>query len=91
MGIIKFLKNLTKDKPNTIRTLAELELKVLEAKEDWQDAQKICDEITDPKYLDSAILKAIRAERRYMHHLKLLKELTNSEVDTKKAVPNPKG
>ena len=90
MGIIKFLKNLTKDKPNTINTLAELELKVLKAKEDWHTAQKICDEITDPTYLDSAILKTIRAERRYMHYLKLIKESTSSGAATKKAVPTPK-
>lgn len=74
MGIIKFLKNLTIHKPDTISKLGELELKVLEAKKDWQAAQKVCDEVTDPKHLDNAILKAIRAERKYMHYLKLIKE-----------------
>ena len=77
MGIIEFLKNLTKNKPNTIDNLDELELKVLEAKEDWQAAQKLCDEITDPKYLDSAILKVARAERKYIHYLNLIKDSTN--------------
>ena len=74
MGIFKFLKSLTKNKPSTIGTLNELELKAFEAKKDWQAAQKICDEITDLKYLDSAILKVARAERKYIHYLKLLKE-----------------
>ena len=74
MGIIKFFKNLTKSKPSS--RLDELQLKVLEAKEDWQIAQKMCNEITDPKHLDNAILKVARAERKYIHYLTLIKAAT---------------
>jgi len=79
MGIIGFLKTLTNHKSDAISELGklgELELKVLEAKKDWQAAQKVCDEVTDPKHLDNAILKAVRAERKYMHYLKLVKQST---------------
>ena len=77
MGIVSFFKSLIKNKPNTISKLDELELKALEAKTDWQIAQKICSEITDPKHLDHAILKVVRAERKYIHYLKLIRASTD--------------
>lgn len=82
MVIINFLKNLIKNKPNTIDKLDELESKVIEAKEDWQAAQKVCDEITDQRYLDIAILKVARAERKYIHYLKLIKESTGKNRES---------
>lgn len=59
--------------------LDDLEIKLLDAKMDWHAAQKLCDEITDPRLLDTAILKVVRAERRYMHYLKLIKQTTVKE------------
>ncbi|KUO49640.1 MAG: hypothetical protein APF76_00215 [Desulfitibacter sp. BRH_c19] len=73
MKLKQLFKFLNKQKPTTI---SDLELKLLNAKKEWLEAQKICDEITDHRELDTAILKVVRAERRYMHYLELIKHIT---------------
>lgn len=76
MKIKEFFKTLKNQKTNTVSAVSSLELKLLDAKKEWLDAQKICDEITDHRELDMAILMVVRAERRYMHYLKLIKHKT---------------
>ncbi len=73
MKLKELFKTLKNQKTNPV---SDLELKLLDAKREWIDAQKICDEITDHRELDTAILKVVRAERRYMHYLRLIKHST---------------
>ncbi|MEW6624987.1 MAG: hypothetical protein AB1420_18025 [Bacillota bacterium] len=71
------LKNLFKpfrSKSDQISHIEELTAKMQDALIEWKTAQKAYDEITDPQQLDLAILKVVRAERRYMHYLKLIKQ-----------------
>ncbi len=73
MKLKEFFKTL---KSQNAKPISDLEIKLLDAKKEWLAAQKICDEITDHRELDTAILKVVRAERRYMHYLKLIKHTT---------------
>lgn len=47
---------------------------LLEAKEEWENARNLFEEVTENDLIDFAIHRLEAAERRYMYLLKLIKE-----------------
>jgi hypothetical protein len=61
-------------------TLVEL---INKAKEEWDDAKKLFDEVTDPDLIDHAIYRIESAEKKYMYLLKLAnsEKVTNNKIE----------
>ncbi|NLT95375.1 MAG: YaaL family protein [Clostridia bacterium] len=53
------------------------------AKEEWEDAKNLFNEVTDPDLIDHAIYRIESAEKKYMYLLKLAnsEKVTNSKIE----------
>jgi hypothetical protein len=72
--------DILEDNVGQVPTLVEL---IEKAKEEWQDAKKLFDEVTDPDLIDHAIYRIESAEKKYMYLLKLAnnEKITNSKIE----------
>ena len=52
------------------------------AKEEWQDAKRYFDEVTDPRLIDHAIYRIEAAEKKYIYLIKLSQKesLVNKDI-----------